>query len=208
VKPSDLLDDPRVTSFWDDRKIAGRWFDENVTKLGARERNPDRIEWDSFVLFSPQAQWVERPPDHVSWGRPLVQEAARLRGSRSGSYERIAPSGFSLVTVGNPPRVGPEKRPRAGGRPRKLDTYPESARERSFPRIHVGEDMTSFLPSTTRRQPISLYHGFHHGLMVCRTGPRWDGCRGSFDGGVVGGEDWRSSITRTRALTTLTTRPA
>jgi len=78
VKPTDLLDDPRVTSFWDDRKIAGRWFDQNVTKLGEREGNPDRVEWDSFVLFDPQAQWGESPPDHVSWGRPLVQEAGRL----------------------------------------------------------------------------------------------------------------------------------
>jgi hypothetical protein len=78
VKPTDLLDDPRVTSFWDDRKIAGRWFDENVTKLGEREGNPERIEWDSFVLFDPRAAWGEGPPDHVSWGRPLVQEAGRL----------------------------------------------------------------------------------------------------------------------------------
>ena len=79
VNPKELLDDPRVTMFWDDRKIAGRWFDENVSKLGEREGNPDRIEWDSFVLFGPQAMWGESPPDHVSWGRPLVQEAGRLK---------------------------------------------------------------------------------------------------------------------------------
>lgn len=79
VDPKELLDDPRVTSFWDDGKIAGRWFDENVTKLGEREGDPNRIEWDSYVLFGPRAQWGEGPPDHVSWGRPLVQEAGRLR---------------------------------------------------------------------------------------------------------------------------------
>lgn len=84
VSPSDLLDDPRVRSFWDDRKIAGRWFDENVTKLGEREGNPDRIEWDSFVLYGPEAQWGDGPPDHVSWGRPLVQEAGRLKADLEG----------------------------------------------------------------------------------------------------------------------------
>jgi len=78
VNPKELLDDPRVTMFWDDRKIAGRWFDENVTKLGAREGNPGRIEWDTFVLFSAGANWGDGPPHHVSWGRPLVTEAARL----------------------------------------------------------------------------------------------------------------------------------
>jgi hypothetical protein len=86
VKPTDLLDDPRVTSFWDDRKVAGRWFDENVTKLGEREGNPDRIEWDCFVLFAPQAQWGDRPPDHVSWGRPLAQEAGRLNADLEGVF--------------------------------------------------------------------------------------------------------------------------
>jgi hypothetical protein len=86
VKPTDLLDDPRATSFWDDRKVAGRWFDENVTKLGEREGNPDRIEWDCFVLFAPQAQWGDRPPDHVSWGRPLAQEAGRLNADLEGVF--------------------------------------------------------------------------------------------------------------------------
>src|SRR3989304_6889039 len=84
VKPSELLDDPRVTSFWDDRKIAGRWFDENVTKQGERQGNPNRIEWDSYVLFGPGAQWGEEPPDHVSWGRPLAHEASRLKADLEG----------------------------------------------------------------------------------------------------------------------------
>ena len=78
VNPKDLLDDPRVKSFWDDRRIAGRWFDQNVTKQGERQGDPNRIEWDSYVLFGREAQWGESPPDHVSWGRPLVQEAGRL----------------------------------------------------------------------------------------------------------------------------------
>ncbi len=78
VNPKELLDDPRVTMFWDDRKVAGRWFDENVTKLGAREGDPGRIEWDCFALFSAGANWGEGRPDHVSWGRPLMQEAGRL----------------------------------------------------------------------------------------------------------------------------------
>jgi len=85
VDPKDLLDDPRVTSFWDDGKIAGRWFDENVTKLGERQGVSDRIEWDSYVLFGPQARWADSPPDHVSWGRPLVEETGRLRADLEGT---------------------------------------------------------------------------------------------------------------------------
>jgi hypothetical protein len=80
VDPRDLLDDPRATSYWDDAKVAGRWFDENVTKLGSRSGVEGRIEWDTFVLFGPDAEWaLGRAPDHVSWGRPLYGERARLR---------------------------------------------------------------------------------------------------------------------------------
>jgi hypothetical protein len=78
VNPRDLLDDPRVTTFWDDGKIAGRWFDQNVTKLGAREGQEGRIEWDTFVLYDRRADWSGERPDTVSWGRTVYQERERL----------------------------------------------------------------------------------------------------------------------------------
>jgi hypothetical protein len=84
VKPADLLDDPRVTSFWDDSRIAGRWFDENITRLGEREGASNRIEWDAFVLFGRDARWTSERPAHASWGRPLVQEAGRLKADLTG----------------------------------------------------------------------------------------------------------------------------
>jgi hypothetical protein len=84
VNPKALLDDPRVTSFWDDGRIAGRWFDQNITRQGERQGDPNRIEWDSYVLFGREAHWGESPPDHVSWGRPLVQEAGRLATDLGG----------------------------------------------------------------------------------------------------------------------------
>jgi hypothetical protein len=87
VDPKTLLDDPRVVSFWDDGKIAGRWFDENVTKLGARRGESDRIEWDSFVLYDAKATWGETPPYSVSWGRPLFEERERLKRDLFGTFD-------------------------------------------------------------------------------------------------------------------------
>jgi hypothetical protein len=84
VKPADLFTDPRVTVFWDEGKVAGRWFDEHVTKLGAREGAPGRIEWDAFVLYGPEARWSGESSEHVSWGRPLAQEAGRLKMDLDG----------------------------------------------------------------------------------------------------------------------------
>jgi hypothetical protein len=88
VDPKSLLDDPRVTSFWDDGKLVGRWFDENVTKLGAREGDPGRIEWDTFVLYDARAEWSDERPEASSWGRPLFSERDRLRRDLEGALER------------------------------------------------------------------------------------------------------------------------
>ncbi|MGH9324510.1 MAG: hypothetical protein ACRD3V_32085 [Vicinamibacteria bacterium] len=85
VDPKELIDDPRVTIFWDDSRVSGRWFDENVTRLGAREGKRDRIEWDAFILYGREAAWGEKPPHPLSWGRPVVNEAARLGTDLDGA---------------------------------------------------------------------------------------------------------------------------
>ncbi len=88
VDPKSLLDDPRVTMYWDDDRAAGRWFDEHVTHVGRRENERDRIEWDAYVVYDAGATWTERPPLHVSWGRPLIQERMRLSRDLEGSLAR------------------------------------------------------------------------------------------------------------------------
>lgn len=80
VAPDELLDDPRVTVFWDEEKLAGRWFDEHVTKLGERQNVEGRVEWDAFILYDPRVKWesLAEPPIHVSWGRTIYTERERL----------------------------------------------------------------------------------------------------------------------------------
>ena len=89
VDPLELLDDPRVTLFWDERKIAGRWFDEHVTRLGQRNGEENRIEWDAFILYGPQPEWTEDAPSYLSWGRPLIQEKDRLLRDLEGELARL-----------------------------------------------------------------------------------------------------------------------
>lgn len=88
VDPKKLLDDPRVTLFWDERRLTGRWFDENVTRLGARTGEHDRIEWDTYVLYGRGSEWRERAPYPVSWGRPIIQENSRLLRDLEGVLAR------------------------------------------------------------------------------------------------------------------------
>lgn len=78
VDPRELLDDPRVTLFWDDGKRIGRWYEENVTKLGRRSGQDDRVEWDAYFLYAANAHWNDRRHPVVSWGRTVFAERERL----------------------------------------------------------------------------------------------------------------------------------
>ena len=78
VDPRELLDDPRVTLYWDERRRTGLWFDQHVTQIGKRSGEEGRIEWDAFILYDDGVEWTEKPPRTVSWGRPVIQEKARL----------------------------------------------------------------------------------------------------------------------------------
>ena len=90
VDPHELLDDPRVTHFWDERQLTGRWFDDNVTRIGKRTGEQGRIEWDTFILYDHRAEWTDEPPRTVSWGRPLLQEKTRLLRDLEGALARVA----------------------------------------------------------------------------------------------------------------------
>jgi len=89
VDPYDLLDDPRVTHYWDETRASGRWFDENVTRVGKRTGEQGRIEWDAFILYDASVEWADKPPYSASWGRPVIQEKARLLRDLEAALARL-----------------------------------------------------------------------------------------------------------------------
>ena len=88
VDPHTLLDDARVTLYWDERRVTGRWFDENVTKVGARTGEEGRIEWDAYVLYDAGVEWTDKPSYSLGWGRPVIQEKTRLLRDLEEALER------------------------------------------------------------------------------------------------------------------------
>ncbi len=49
-----VLGDPRVTYYWDEGKVVGRWFaDETAPGSG--------ITWDAYFLYGPEARWDRAP---------------------------------------------------------------------------------------------------------------------------------------------------
>jgi hypothetical protein len=74
--PSGLLTDPRVVHFWDEQKIVGTWYGQHPDYL-----NSDKVFWDAFILYGPEAQWEDSPSHRVSMGRTIVSKREELRKS-------------------------------------------------------------------------------------------------------------------------------
>jgi hypothetical protein len=67
------LTDPRVVHLWDAKDVSGAWLARNVPGYQGSD-------WDSYLLFGPEATWTGQPA-------PLLAPAARLT-TRSTTYAR------------------------------------------------------------------------------------------------------------------------
>jgi hypothetical protein len=66
-----VLNDRRVTNYWDEPKALGRWYGEHVTGSG-------RIEWDVYFLYGPDARWTDVPGPQLSSGGPVIGSSEDL----------------------------------------------------------------------------------------------------------------------------------
>jgi hypothetical protein len=90
--PATLFKDARVQQRWDEPKIAGKWFLDNLRDLrparGVSGKFPQRDDamWDTWMLFDRKAAWAARPDGLVSWGYPIME----TRGQLQDDLESIA----------------------------------------------------------------------------------------------------------------------
>ena len=79
----DLLSDTRVAHYWDEQRLVGRLYFQGLPQIWekrAAETVPpeDLVLWDAYLLYAPNAQWRDQPPDVVSWGATILRTADRL----------------------------------------------------------------------------------------------------------------------------------
>jgi hypothetical protein len=74
-----VLSDPRVTYFWDEQKVVGRWFWGHLT------RRPG-ITWDAYFLYGPEARWDQEPEPLIS-----MSSATSVIASASQLQQAIEP---------------------------------------------------------------------------------------------------------------------
>jgi len=68
----ELLSDSRVTHFWDETLITGRFF--------ASHRKPKSgVEWDAFFVYGPKASWDETPAPLIRFARPVKPNGKKLK---------------------------------------------------------------------------------------------------------------------------------
>ncbi len=53
-----ILADPRVTNFWDQGKVVGRWYSDRLGRGG--------VTWDAYFLYGPAARWDDAPSQLIS----------------------------------------------------------------------------------------------------------------------------------------------
>jgi hypothetical protein len=73
--PKGMFDDPRVTSFWDGDRLAGRWLADHRT--GGLDA-PGSIVWDAYLAYAPEARWSDTPGEPVVAGSDIIGHTAGL----------------------------------------------------------------------------------------------------------------------------------
>ena len=66
-----VLSDSRVKQYWDEQRIVGQWFAQNVD-------NYHGAAWDAYYLYGPDAKWDAAPVPLVGWGGPIIAQSDKL----------------------------------------------------------------------------------------------------------------------------------
>jgi hypothetical protein len=66
-----VLNDPRVTNFYDPNRVVGSWFAAHTGVTGG-------IVWDAYFLYGPDASWDAEPAPLVSSGGSVIGSSGDL----------------------------------------------------------------------------------------------------------------------------------
>lgn len=72
-----VLDDPRVTNYYDPNRVVGSWFAQHVDHGGG-------ITWDAYYLYGTDAKWQDEPGPLVSFGGTVIGSSADLGAAFRG----------------------------------------------------------------------------------------------------------------------------
>lgn len=71
----DLLEGPSVREYWDGKRAVGT----SLARADVGGLGYAGIVWDAFILFGPDATWIDAPAPVVASGSPVVDSTADLQ---------------------------------------------------------------------------------------------------------------------------------
>jgi hypothetical protein len=74
-----VLNDSRVTNYYDADRVVGSWFARHVNDGGG-------IVWDAYFLYGPDATWTSEPGPLVSTGGTVIASSSDL----ASAFSRLA----------------------------------------------------------------------------------------------------------------------
>ncbi len=75
-----VLNDHRVTNYYDPSRVVGSWFAEHTGGSG--------IVWDAYFLYGADASWTAEPGSLVSSGGTVIGSSADLAAAFGGLVRR------------------------------------------------------------------------------------------------------------------------
>jgi len=98
-----LLDDPRVTQYWDPGRVVSndlvRSVNEDPARYGRRDPlPPDFIAWDVVAVFGQSARWARDLPVPAYYGGPVVNV---INNTRKALAEELAAEPEAARSAGN-----------------------------------------------------------------------------------------------------------
>lgn len=66
-----VLNDPRVTNFYDPKRLVGSWLADHSNGSGG-------IAWDAYFLYGPDATWASEPGPLLSSGATVIGSSGDL----------------------------------------------------------------------------------------------------------------------------------
>lgn len=68
------LDDARVTHYWDQDRVVGKWISANVKDC----EHLGPVDWDSYYLFDSDGEWDDTLQGIKACGTPIYRKTQRL----------------------------------------------------------------------------------------------------------------------------------
>ena len=76
-----VLNDRRVTNYYDPNRVVGAWFATHVDSEGG-------IVWDAYFLYGDEASWTAAPSPLLSSGATVIGSSSTL----AAAFARVAQS--------------------------------------------------------------------------------------------------------------------